>query len=182
MSRRYTPEEKTAIMQTLAENGGNVARTSTQTGVPVRTLHAWRAQEQGKLPKHLLMDDPEFEAILRRDAEHADAILDDVLKQLLESVRVLAGRINTNFDHVPPTTQMMALSRLIDRILKLEARQPRIEQPHAIIIRYQDDDGSFHRTPYWMRSADDEEEEDGGDSNGHDGGGHDNVVSLRERW
>lgn len=160
MSRRYTPEEKATILEKLAENGGKVARTSQQTGVPARTLHAWRAQEQGKLPQHLLMNDPEFEAILRRDAQRADTILDDVLKQLLESVRVLAGRVTTTFDHVPPTTQMMALSRLIDRILKLEARQPRIEQPKAYIMRYQYPDGTFHMVPPWAGDDDDDDDDD----------------------
>lgn len=174
MSRRYTPEERAAALAALDENRGDTAITSLKLGLPQRTLQAWKRaatppeellrrleeknsaqQAPPQQPEPIYFsDDPEFEAILRRDAEHDDLLFDDVLKQLMTSVRNLVGRLDTNFDQVSPLSQMMAITRLLDRILKLEARKPRIDAPSAIIIRYQDTDGSYHKMPHWATEND----------------------------
>ena len=44
MSQRYTEEEKAKILAKLQANRGNIARTHLQTGVPERTLFAWRRE------------------------------------------------------------------------------------------------------------------------------------------
>jgi transposase-like protein len=167
MSKRYTPEEKARILQTLYENCSNVARTSQQTGVPSRTLYTWWKEEQAKLPQLpqekielppplqqpiRFGDDPELEEWARQEASRADAIMDQVLDQLLDQVRVLSSRLSYNFDKAPPTSQMMALTRLLDRILKLDARKPRLEQKQRFtFIRYVDTDNTIHKTPPWYR-------------------------------
>ena len=184
MSKRYTPEEKTAALAALEENRGDTAITSLKTGIPQRTLQAWRraaippeellrrlsekntAQQapppqQLMLPRSLMEDDPAFAEILRHEGEHADALLDEVLKQLMESVRVLAGRLTTNFDNAPPVSQMMALTRLIDRVLKLDARQPRVQKPKAYIMRYQYPDRTFHKVPPWYHGAESDADKPG---------------------
>ncbi|HLV35352.1 MAG TPA: hypothetical protein VKY59_09575, partial [Spirillospora sp.] len=43
---RYTDEERHAALDCLAANEGDYRRTSTQTGVSVRTLRKWARQEQ----------------------------------------------------------------------------------------------------------------------------------------
>ena len=41
MSRRYTPEEKAAIIAHLDLNRGDILLTSQQMGIPTRTLYTW---------------------------------------------------------------------------------------------------------------------------------------------
>lgn len=41
MARRYTDEEKAKVYVTLAANGGNIKRTSVETGVNRSTIHSW---------------------------------------------------------------------------------------------------------------------------------------------
>jgi transposase-like protein len=135
MSKRYTLEEKASAVQTLSDNCGNIQRTSQQTGIPSRTLYTWWNQEQTKLqqlpqgknelpPPPLqtpsAADHPEADEDLR-----ADGIMDEVLEHLMQQARMLSLRFSQNYEKMPPTSQMMALTRLIDRIIKLDARKPR---------------------------------------------------------
>jgi transposase-like protein len=132
MSKQYTPEEKAAALEALAATK-NVATASLVAGVPQRTLYRWQRQQrlEGKLPplpqensalppplpRH--PDDPDAEDL------RADGIMDEVLNHLMEQARLLSLRFSQNYDQMPPVSQMMALTRLIDRIIKLDARKPR---------------------------------------------------------
>jgi transposase-like protein len=44
--RRYSDEEKAAALATLDANGGNIAETQRQIGIPYRTLANWAAEER----------------------------------------------------------------------------------------------------------------------------------------
>jgi len=44
---KYTPEERETVLAKLAANGGNVARTSRETGIREATIRRWR---DGKRP------------------------------------------------------------------------------------------------------------------------------------
>jgi hypothetical protein len=161
---KYTPEQKAEALRILDETGSAFA-ASHQSGVSERTLFRWQRertltpppQEKTQLtpppPTLSFPDDPEFEEALREEAAAADHIIDDVLDELLKDVQVLSKRIRHNFDQAPPVSQIMALTRLLDRVIKLDARKPRLERRKSdfAIIRYQDPDGSIHKTPPWER-------------------------------
>jgi hypothetical protein len=51
--------------------------------------------------------------------------MDEMLDHLMQQARVLSQRFAYNYEKMPPTSQMLALTRLIDRIIKLDARKPR---------------------------------------------------------
>jgi transposase-like protein len=182
MSKRYTPEEKAAALAALDENDGSILLTSLKTGVPERTLHSWK---RDRLPKEELLqrrqaikntppqppppqqtfrypNDPELEKLLREQAAAADTIIDDVLDQLLKDVQVLSRRIRHNFDQAPPVSQIMALTRLLDRVIKLDARKPRLEPERRLeLIRYQYPDGSIHKVPPWYPGDEDDADQPG---------------------
>jgi hypothetical protein len=169
MSKRYTPEEKNAALAALDENDGVVSIASLVTGIPSRTLQAWKGECQPReqlllLHKHKnaaqqqrqqqqtfsLPDDQEFEEAMREQAAAADSIIDEVLDELLKDVQVLSKRIRHNFDQAPPVSQIMALTRLLDRVIKLDARKPRLEPERRLnLIRYQYPDGTIHKVPPW---------------------------------
>ena len=85
-------------------------------------------------------------------------MIDTMLKRLMHSALQLSERFETNFDQAPPVSQMMALTRLLDRIIKLDSRKPRLQKSKAYIIRYQYPDGTFHKVPPWY-GGDDEDDE-----------------------
>jgi len=166
MSKRYTPEEKAAALEVLAATK-NVVSASIVAQVPKRTLYRWQRQKrlEGKVPQVpqektsvprvpqalSFPDDPELEEALREEAASADRIIDDVLKVLLKDVQVLSRRIRRNFDQAPPVSQIMALTRLLDRVIKLDARKPRLEPKREVqLIRYLYPDGTIHKVPPWV--------------------------------
>ena len=174
MSRRYTPEEKAAALEALAATN-NVLSASIVAQVPKRTLYRWQRHKrfEGKVPQVpqektsvpqvpvpqtlSFPGDPEFEEALRDEAASADRIIDDVLKALLNDVQVLSKRVHHNFDQAPPVSQIMALTRLLDRVIKLDARKPRLEEGRKVyLIRYQYPDGTIHKVPPWYKGDEDD--------------------------
>jgi transposase-like protein len=149
--RRYTEEQKAAALRVIAEKG--VYEASVETGISLRTLYEWQrvqrrqtqvAQPESSswLPNH--PDDPEYSEDAR-----ADAIIDEVLDQLLEQARVLSKRFSLSFDQASPVSQMMALTRLIDRIVKLDARKPRTGKPMRITVVREDRPGRISETHFF---------------------------------
>ncbi|HLU12254.1 MAG TPA: transposase [Oceanobacillus sp.] len=172
---KYTPEQKAEALRILDETG-SVFAASRQSGVSERTLFRWQRertlppppQEKTQLPPPpppplSFPNDPELEEALREQAAAADSIIDDVLDQLLKDVQVLSKRIRHNFDQAPPVSQIMALTRLLDRVIKLDARKPRLEsnKRKVYLIRYQYPDGTIHKVPPWY----DGDEDDADDPN-----------------
>jgi transposase-like protein len=68
--RKYADEERSAILEILAVNGGDVSVTSEQTGVPERTLFHWKneAAKVGSGKKAALADRMEELAHILIDA------------------------------------------------------------------------------------------------------------------
>lgn len=56
--RKYTEEERAAALAALTANGGNLAKTAREVGVPRKTLEAWRLEikppdsESAASPRH----------------------------------------------------------------------------------------------------------------------------------
>jgi transposase-like protein len=44
MPRHYPPDSKTEALQILQANGGDITAAHYKTGIPYRTLYAWRQE------------------------------------------------------------------------------------------------------------------------------------------
>ena len=51
MSKTYTDEQRVVALAALAANGGNIAKTSREMGIPRITLRKWQASELNDLPE-----------------------------------------------------------------------------------------------------------------------------------
>lgn len=85
----YTDEQKALALATLAANGGNVKRTTRETGLPEQTIRDWKKQaERGATP-------PAVQAALPAATDQfvgdAELIRTDAMKLL--HVKILSGDI-----------------------------------------------------------------------------------------
>lgn len=139
MSRRYTAEEKKQILDILDENLGNIVLTALQTSIPARTLYTWRQELQQKpeLPQS------EIAAVSRENPELPQSNLLPPPPQEGEYTRIRRLlmhhilRLTNNLSEDPDTVNIraIALTRLLDRAIKLEALT-RIEHPPTVKIRF----------------------------------------------
>jgi transposase-like protein len=74
--RRYTDDERATALAALAANGGNVARTAAQLGIPEKTLEHWSKGDRH--PEAAKMGD-------QKRGPMADALL-EVAWKLLDSI------------------------------------------------------------------------------------------------
>ncbi len=157
MSRRYDPAFKTEILRQLDANGGNVALTVRQTGVPRRTLFRWKRQrdlvpQMPPLPvlPHVpsLIDEKEDEAI-----EDVHETLSDLQHDLIKQIRHLIKTLRPSIDSAPLNQRVAAFSMLVDRFLMLQHHLAQSASAEEQIIRFEfmDPDGSIHDTPQWSR-------------------------------
>lgn len=51
MAKTYSNEQRIAALASLAANGGNISKTSRETGVSRITLRGWQASELNDLPE-----------------------------------------------------------------------------------------------------------------------------------
>ena len=159
LSRRYTPEEKSAALQRLDDNFGDVAVTSIQTGVPTRTLREWKRQrhleafQTGQLPPQNQRRQQRQQQII--DPTNNDDDDDDdegnkyrrLRKELMQHIFDLSATLMDD----PQTAYLRAvtLSRLIDRVIRLEAIIPQTDKERRIIVEYRQPDGSLKpHSPY----------------------------------
>ncbi len=157
MSRRYDPAFKTEILRQLDANGGNVALTVLQTGVPRRTLFRWKTQRDlvpqmpplPVLPQvPSLIDEKEGEAV-----EDLQETLSDLQRDLLKQIRHLIKTMRPSIDSAPLNQRVVAFSMLVDRFLMLQHHLAQSSPSEEQIIRFEfmDPDGSIHDTPQWSR-------------------------------
>jgi transposase-like protein len=133
---RYTDDERREALKQLAMNKGDVVRTARETEIPVRTLRTWCSPEEltkmrqspkekrrkGKfLPPDLLAQ------IEKADAIYTESVMDQLRNKLMAEALELVTDFSATIEDVPSTSKVLALTRLIDRILKLDERKPRIE-------------------------------------------------------
>jgi hypothetical protein len=133
MSRRYTQEEKDQVLNRLAANTGDVPLTSAQTGIPVRTLHAWRraspqlhAVQQQQQPVQLAPSD--------------DEALRQLRQQLVGEASNLIASLEEVLDESSLNQRVSALGQLIDRIVKLAVLLPPAQTEQVIRFEYADPD------------------------------------------
>jgi hypothetical protein len=138
MSRRYTSEEKDHAIQRLIANSGDVALTSSETGIPVRTLENWRRVHG--LPRFGASPPPPPPPIA---ADDLDA-LRDLQQEMLREAYNLVHSIEEAIDEAPLNQRVAALAQLIDRIMKLSVQLPRADDDDVQIAydreSYEQDD------------------------------------------
>lgn len=165
VSRRYSDEEKELILQTLDDNYGNVTLTALQTDIPIRTLQDWKRHRKLLALKHgnalpRVLPRKKNEARQQQQQQTTDNDTDEaeeeneyayIRKRLMEHINNLLETLTDD----PDTAHLRinALSRLLDRVIKLEQLvndDPTCEK--VIRIEYKDPDGSIHSTPMWNRN------------------------------
>lgn len=151
MSKRYSPEHKALVLQKWEANGGDIALTSVQTGIPERTLRQWRQQHQRQLPPPQISERrqlPEFENDL--------AALDFMRRQILDELLALSGDLQGNFGVTTPYQRIQILSRLLDRLMTLDEHlkpyRPHIPARYVIV-------DATDEEPGWQNQAFQQEEE-----------------------
>ena len=160
---RYSDEERQAALDCLAANEGDFQRTSTDTGVSVRTLRKWARQARedssgGDLTQvraqlaayqQHLRDNPLPEDMLEAAGRRLMlSMIDDALR--------LSESIEEVIDDAPLNQRASALNQLIDKIIKLSKELPQTGE-QVIRVEFIDPDGTAHETPYWSRSDPDEQ-------------------------
>lgn len=134
MSRRYTPDEKSAILAQLDLNRGDILLTSHQTGIPTRTLYTWRHEvafqrrRQRHTTPNLPLNSPSDESSV---AANIPSPTIPTFENDLDTMRFMRSRImqellnltvslNDNFDGTTPYHRVLILSRLLERLMKLD--------------------------------------------------------------
>jgi transposase-like protein len=159
MSRRYTPEEKYAILAQLQANRGNIALTRLQTGVPERTLNAWR-REMWLLrqPLHTPQPPQQYQenqppsnsegmasvvSLTQKIPDFADNL--EAMKFMRERIMRKLLNLTVTFDGdlslTTPYQRALVLSQLLERMMKLDEHlRPYEPYPEDNLkIRYYED-------------------------------------------
>jgi|GEM_PF-1732420 len=148
MSKRYTAAEKDAILKRLRANHGDMARTAREVEIPLRTLRNWTTPEGLEAMREAaapVRQYPKFipprlqDEIDRAEARYAESNFDKLYNKLMEDALALSQRFMETAQDAPPASQIMALTRLIDRLLKLDERKPRLDEQeryNVMVIEY----------------------------------------------
>ncbi len=167
MSRRYTPAEKSAILAILRANYDDISLTHHQTGIPERTLREWRRSQlpppkssprQQEFSPHT----PDFIAAggsppgFTDDLEAMRFMRSRIMQELLN----LTTSFNDDFGGATPYHRVQMLSRLLERLMKLDnhlkpyiraeqiIRVVRVDKTPKHIALYEDDDSQPDSLPH----------------------------------
>ena len=163
MSRRYTDEQKAEALQHLDDNYGNVTLTALQTGIPIRTLRDWKRYRKLEILKDLPPEkvarrrQQEIEPEEQADIEEEDsaAAYSRIRAHLMQHINTLLETLTDDPDTA--NLRVIALTRLLDRVIKLEALvQSTSDQ--VVRIEYQYPDGTIHNVPPWESDWGDHEQ------------------------
>lgn len=129
----------------LAANYGDVKLTTQQTGIPVRTLFEWK-QEGIKQQKNNFSRMQHNTATKAENAEDNEFLR--LRELLMEHVFSLSTAINEEDDSTLLSIRSLAISRLIDRIIKLDDFIPSTFKEKTVRFEYFYD-GSVQNVPPW---------------------------------
>ncbi len=157
MPKRYTDQQREDTLQHLDDNYGNVTLTALQTNIPARTIYQWKRErklrrQQAEPP----LLHKKSDALPQKSAANTDHIEDEPQGEYTRLRTRLMQHIDTIVETLtddPDTAHIraMALTRLLDRVIKLEALT-RTEQPEQVLrVEYLYPDGSIHDIPPWQK-------------------------------
>ena len=144
MPRHYTDEEKRLVLDRLIANNFDVARTADEFHLTTTTIYRWmkaaNVEQNGQLQLQQLQQMQHFEhsdsPSLRSGEGLGEGIelppettqaFQTLHDKLLAIAEILANRIVEAIDEAPLNQRMTALSQLIDRIAKLAALLPEVD-------------------------------------------------------
>jgi hypothetical protein len=146
LARRYTRSQKAEILKHLDDNVGDVVLTSLQSGIPERTLRDWKRTRS--------LRPAAAENHRQRRHEHGNesppsaaesAVTFEILNNLLvDKAFKIAGSLTQGLEDSPVHQRAIALAHLIDRILRLNATLPRLNDNNAVRIEFVAPDGTIH--------------------------------------
>jgi transposase-like protein len=168
VSRRYTSDEKTAILAQLQSNHGDIALTRLQSGIPERTLREWRRElwlnhlpplpppptplrRQETTSESLdvgahgcapTLDTPTF----ANDLEAVVFLRNQIMKELLS----LSASLNNSLSITTPYQRVLVLTQLLDRLMKLDEHL----KPYASFDDGDDDIQIAYDKPSYERDDD----------------------------
>lgn len=172
MPRAYTMEKKNEVFRILAENKGHVMRTSMQTRVPASTIWYWLQRKRLKMEQEAKEQKERCEGeglqqkeknVLQQQQQQIE--LDDdyevnqtyvelksLRKRLMQHISDLTDRLDhadENINH-----RAIAITRLLDRLMKLDAQLEKMSPDNYVIYRvqYQYPDQSLHDMPIWANT------------------------------
>ncbi len=150
--RVYSEDEKQQALDVLEAVGGDLTRARLQTGIQNRTLLRWQQKYRPTLTvSKSKMPTPTSQApspvVLSADDE---AALRNLQRGMMEEANRLVQSIAPAIHDAPLAQRVIALARLIDRIIKLSA-QLAAEEEEEVIYRIADSEG---------QEPDDETDED----------------------
>lgn len=135
----YSPEEKQRALDRLRANGGSAKQTSRETGISARTLRRWRDAARKADP-----------AANDGSAPLPDDVLGALETHMATHALTLAEQLLDENQPAPLNQRTSALSMLVDKLLKLDARRADAapaNEPHEPIeqrIAFRDLDGTVY--------------------------------------
>ena len=144
MPFKYTPDQHAAAMVVLERNRGDIRATAHQTGIPDRTLRAWR----GSILPYLPPPPP----LSRQNTAELPAFENDLdtLAFIRQNILAELSRLSASLQHdsgfSTPYQRALVLSQLMDKLLKLDVHlKPYVPQePQKIRIEFVDEQGNVH--------------------------------------
>jgi hypothetical protein len=126
MPRHYDSLQKVSALQTLDLNNGNIILTSQETGIPVRTLYAWRREREQQnllqslqLQQTVPMQQPSLFTPPPEFADDADAY-GFLRQQVLRELTTVAA--NLNMGAATPAQRLAALNQLFEYLTEVDKR------------------------------------------------------------
>ncbi len=152
MTKRFTPEYHSTILQILDNNRGNIIRTSLQTGVSERTLYSWQRkralsqQQPQNLQQSLSLPPPQ-------NSEDEFALL---RQRLMRNILAIADSLELNIESGSLTARVKAIRTLLDSLMDLESQFETESSTPIFRIEYVDEHGRVHNSPPKEAFNDDE--------------------------
>jgi hypothetical protein len=160
---KYHPTQKTAILEKLRANGGDIAVTHLQTGVPERTLRDWRRERwlqspppPPPTPLRRRQNDPDGDAVDDQPAQAPDQelpVFEDDLdalaylrRQIVDELVRIAGAFQDTFQLASPYQRVNMLAQLMDRLMKLDERLKPYKDEMIVRVIREDRPPSHFRT------------------------------------
>ena len=149
MPRRYTAQEREDALRSLDLYQGSIPIASLRTGIPERTLRDWRRRREASDPVD--HHNPEEAPLSPEEKSSAVAIreLRDLRKLLMTHIFTLTTALSQDDDRVQHRS--IAVSRLLDRVMKLDREIAQIDANGPLVIRVvrTNPDGTVHDVPSW---------------------------------
>jgi hypothetical protein len=185
MSKRFTPEYRSTVLQLLDSNRGNIPLTAKQAGIAERTLYAWK-RERLLLQQPQIQQQNNFLPLLLQQAQlqqtaaatdndeseaesEAEDPFDTLRNRLMQNLLTITESLELNIESRSLGVRVNAIKTLLNSLMELSSQVYDDSRPHTIQIEYVDVDGKTYDAPPWTREDDykelepleDEDDDDG---------------------